>query len=459
MNYPFWDVPGIGGGWVIGIIAIFHIMISHFAVGGGLYLPVAERKALRDDRRIWLGALRGHSRFFLVLTGVFGAVSGVGIWFAIGLANPEATSTLIHNFVFAWGIEWVFFLVELTAAAVYYYSWGRVSDELHLKVGWVYAGASLLTLIIINGILTFMLTPGAEWLAVAGTGAESSRFWQAFLNPTYWPSLALRVTVCISLAGVWALVTTSRIDGDRQPELKSTLVRWTAKWLAPSFLLMPILMGWYVWSVPESQRQLLTLGIATIGSGTFSQVTRIGLVMIMTSATIAGVVYFIAYRSPCDFTLSHALSVLALALVATASGEYARETLRKPYVVGSHMYSNSMRVKSVAHANANGYLNDSLWVKTAGDPSHARGEAMFRGQCGSCHTVDGYRSIRRLLEGRNRESLASLLEVFHAYKPDSPYRNFMPPLAGTAGEIRDLAGYLELMALTQTEPAHALSTE
>ena len=40
-------------------------------------------------------------------------VSGVGIWFAIGLAAPEATSTLIHNFVFGWAIEWVFFLVEL----------------------------------------------------------------------------------------------------------------------------------------------------------------------------------------------------------------------------------------------------------------------------------------------------------------------------------------------------------
>ena len=39
MNYPFWDIPILGSGWVIGIIAIFHVMISQFAVGGGLYLP------------------------------------------------------------------------------------------------------------------------------------------------------------------------------------------------------------------------------------------------------------------------------------------------------------------------------------------------------------------------------------------------------------------------------------
>ena len=116
MNYPFWNVPHIGSGWVIGLIAIFHIMISHFAVGGGLYLPLAERKARREGRQDWLAILQGHSKFFLVLTGVFGAVSGVGIWFSIGLANPEATSTLIHNFVFGWAIEWVFFMVELSTA-------------------------------------------------------------------------------------------------------------------------------------------------------------------------------------------------------------------------------------------------------------------------------------------------------------------------------------------------------
>ncbi len=349
MNYPFWDVPHIGSGWVIGLIAIFHIMISHFAVGGGFYLPLAERKALREDRRDWLEKLRGHSKFFLILTGVFGAVSGVGIWFAIGLANPEATSTLIHNFVFGWAMEWVFFMVELTTAAVYYYTWDRIPQQLHLKVGWVYAGASFFTLVIINGILTFMLTPGDPWLAVAGTGQEASRFWQAFFNPTYWPNLFMRTLVCTSLAGIWALVSYSRIDGHLNPELKTELVRWSAKWLLPSFALLPFALGWYLWSVPESQRALLSLGINTIGTGAFTQVTRTALIIVMTSATIVAVVYFIAWRKPKDFTFGHACAVLLLALMATASGEYAREMLRKPYVIGRHMYSNGVRVQPGRH--------------------------------------------------------------------------------------------------------------
>jgi cytochrome bd-type quinol oxidase subunit 1 len=446
MNYPFWDIPHLGSGWVIGIIAIFHVMISQFAVGGGLYLPMAERKAMRMPegqlRTDWLKQLASHSRFFLILTAVFGTVSGVGIWFAIGLTHPEATSTLIHNFVFGWAMEWVFFLVELTTIAVYYYTWGRIDPKLHLKVGWVYAGASIATLVIINGILAFMLTPGDAWIAVAGTGQEAAKFWNAFFNPTYWPSLFLRSCVCASLAGVWALITSSRIDGDKQPALKISMVQWSVKWLLPSFVAMPFLMIWYYRMVPASQQALLTLGIDTINAGTFSAVTRMALVIIVTSATIIGVAYFLAYRNPLDFNLSHAMSVLLLALIATGAGEYSREMLRKPYVIGRWMYSNGVRVPYAARINREGYLTRSNWVWNGSASSYSRGEAIFRGECGSCHTLAGYRPLRTLLAGRDRTNIASFVTMLHDYKPDSPYRRFMPPMVGTKQDVDDLAEYL-----------------
>jgi cytochrome bd-type quinol oxidase subunit 1 len=473
VNYPFWDIPYLGSGWVIGIIAIFHVMISQFAVGGGLYLPMAERKAMRMAegplRDAWLRQLASYSRFFLILTAVFGTVSGVGIWFAIGLTNPEATSTLIHNFVFGWAMEWVFFLVELTTIAVYYSTWGRIDPKLHLTVGWVYAVASACTLIIINGILTFMLTPGDTWLAVAGTGHEASKFWNAFFNPTYWPSLFLRTCVCCSLAGIWALITASRIDGDKQPELKTSMVQWSVKWLVPSFMAMPFLMIWYYRMVPVSQRALLQLGIDTINAGTFSMVTRMALVIIMTSATIVGVAYFLAYRNPRDFNLSHAMAVLMLALIATATGEYSREMLRKPYVIGGWMYSNGVRVPYVARINQEGYLAHSMWIwkdpryfclisledTHLTDPyySYSRGEAIFRGECGSCHTLNGYRPLAKLLAGRDRANIASFITMLHDYKPDSPYRRFMPPMSGTNQDIDDLADYLNTQVNPPQKPA------
>jgi cytochrome bd-type quinol oxidase subunit 1/mono/diheme cytochrome c family protein len=488
MNYPAWDVPLLGGAWIIGLIAIFHIPISHFAVGGGLLLPVAEARALRAGRQDWLAFLARHSRFFLILTGVFGALSGVGIWFAIGLAAPEATSTLIHNFVFGWAIEWVFFVIELAAAAVYYYTWNRIPARLHLQVGWVYAAASFMTLVIINGILTFMLTPGASWLDVAGTGQESSRFFQALFNPTYWPSLALRTLVCASLAAVWTLVMASRIDGDKEPELKTSLVRWSVGWLLPGFFLMPFCLLWYLSQVPEAQRGLLTLGISTIGAGTFTAVTRTVLVSVMASATIVAVAYLVAYRQPREFRLGHACALLGLAVAATASSEYSREMLRKPYVVGEHMYSNAVRKTAVRVGEHReyeverfrevGYLAKTIWARdeerqawetadqaavpagSAADRATpesspallARGELMFRGQCLACHTLGGYRSLTRLLRDRDYQSITNILRMLREPTQDSPYRKFMPPLVGTDAEVQSLAVYLSEQVAGR--PAH-----
>jgi cytochrome bd-type quinol oxidase subunit 1 len=460
MNYPAWDVPLIGSGWVIGAIAIFHILISHFAVGGGLYLALAESQARRRGLTPWLGYLKRHSYFFLVLTGVYGAVTGVAIWFAIGLAHPEGTSALIHNFVFAWAIEWVFFIIELTSAAVYYYTWDRIPGQLHLKVGWLYAISSLFTLVIINGILTFMLTPGQAWLSVAGTGQEASMFWQALFNPTYWPSLAMRSAVCCSLAGIFALVTASRLDIGEEIGLKTCVVRWSCWWLFPAFAFMPLGFLWYLWSVPETNRDLLLLGVTTIGQGTFSQVTRSALVSVTTSATILGVVYFIAYQRPASFCLGHALAILAIALAATASTEYARELLRKPYVISLHMYASSVRKAYLAKYNTEGYLAHSPWIRpeerlrwqnhrlrTQADQIEC-GRLMFLGQCSCCHTLDGYRSLKVLLANRNHEAIVKFLEILHENKTDQVYHKFMPPLVGLPEERAALADYLATYSVT-----------
>jgi hypothetical protein len=49
MNYPVWYLPGVGGGFLIALIAVVHVFVSHFAVGGGLYLIYAEKKGLAEN--------------------------------------------------------------------------------------------------------------------------------------------------------------------------------------------------------------------------------------------------------------------------------------------------------------------------------------------------------------------------------------------------------------------------
>ena len=65
MNYPIWDQDA--SGLVIAFIAVFHVFIAHFAVGGGLFLVLAERKARRERDQVLLDYVRRHSRFFLAV--------------------------------------------------------------------------------------------------------------------------------------------------------------------------------------------------------------------------------------------------------------------------------------------------------------------------------------------------------------------------------------------------------
>ena len=68
MNYPVWHLPQLGGGLIIAIIAILHVVISHLAVGGGLFLVLTERKAVLTKNKALLEYVRKHTWFFLLLT-------------------------------------------------------------------------------------------------------------------------------------------------------------------------------------------------------------------------------------------------------------------------------------------------------------------------------------------------------------------------------------------------------
>jgi cytochrome d ubiquinol oxidase subunit I len=483
MNYPFWVVPIIGSGWVIGIIAIIHILISHFAVGGGFYLVLAERRAVKLGRADWLEYIKKHSRFFLLLTVVAGAMTGVGIWFSIGLTSPEATSSLIHNFVLGWAAEWTFFLAEIAAILVYYHTWNKVSQKVHMAIGWIYAVAAWMSLFIINGILTFMLYPGKAWFATAGTGREASAFWSALFNPGYFPSLVFRTLICLSLAGIFALITASRLDPKKQGTLKEDVVKWSAKWLMPSFLLLPFVALWYFRSMPPANRSLFRRGISTIGQGIFTQITREAVYLVAASFIVFVLVYFLAWKQSKAITTGQTLIILVLAFSILGAAEHIREMARKPYVIGGYMYANGTRVSERGNFNKNGYLTATIWATDTEKQDWAsidsavekfaseqktnavesgtaaldrifvadaglknkilrRGELMFRGQCMACHTLNGYRSIHKLLRNRDEAGIESMMKLLYEYKADSIYRAFMPPLVGTRGEISSLVVFL-----------------
>ena len=433
MNYPVWDVA-FGAGLLIALVSILHVFVSHFAVGGGLFLVLTERRALRQGDNGVLTWLRTHTKFFVLVTVVFGAISGVGIWFTIGLIHPSATSSLIHAYVWGWAIEWVFFFLEITAALMYLYGWDKLEPRLHLWYGWIYFIAAFASMVIINGIVTFMLTSG-KWV-------ETHAFWTGFFNPTYWPSLAVRTAIALALAGMYALVTASRL---KDASLKARMVKWSALWILPAMAVVPALIWWYIRCIPSE--------LWASAKGAMPTASHYAL-----NAAVLAVVTFLlvlgALIRPSRMHLSYSLLLLLAALGTMGSFEFVREAIRKPYVIANYMYDNALYATpsaadggfSVEAIDKAGVLNTARWVRPS--DGAAAGREIFRVECQSCHTVDAYRGVRRLLAARQWDSaqLSAMLSSL-----DMMHNGVMPPFAGIGQEREALSAYLA--TLYQASPA------
>ncbi len=421
MNYPVWYLPAVGGGTLIALIAVVHVFISHFAVGGGLYLVCAERKGLRENNRAILDFTKKHAKFFLLMTVVMGGITGVGIWFIISLVNPAATSVLIHYFVFGWATEWVFFIVEMVAIFVYFYCFGRMDARTHQMVGWIYFLAAWLSLFIINGIVGFMLTPGS-WVA-------DRNFWSGFFNPSFWPALFFRTFVSLMLAGVYAFLTTSFL---KDPELKFAMTRFSAKWVLSSFV-AAIPSGYWYLSVLPNQARALVEG----NSPTIQKTVQYGLyaVIILLAGTL-----ILLLAKPAFHSRPVSLLVFVGAFLFLGAFEWTREASRRPFVINEVMYSNSILKKDIAAIDREGFLRTARWVSVRDvreDNLLEAGYEIFKNQCYPCHTVRGINNdIAEKTSFMDYPSLLNYIENIHEI------RYFMPPFAGSEPERKALAYYI-----------------
>ncbi|NQU09536.1 c-type cytochrome [bacterium] len=409
MNYPFWDVP-IGYGVLMGVIAVVHVFISHFAIGGGLYLVVTEHRARQRDDQQTLAFLKKLSRFFVLVSVVAGALTGVAIWFIIGLLNPAATEALIHNYVWGWAIEWTFFVVEIAAALVYYLGWKRMTAAAHLTVGWIYFIAAWLSLVVINGIITFMLTPG-QWLATGG-------FWDGFFNPTYWPSLVLRTGVCLMLAGLYALLVAARCEAG---DFKARTVRYTVAWGMAGLIVTVLAYLWYWQAIPAA--------ITTKAA----QVMPTPMVSLHLSAWLAvaiAVVLVLGWLAARRLPVVVAVLLMALGLTWFGAFEWFRESLRKPYVITGYLYGSGLEVGRTNQYQQEGYLAQIVY--RSGDD----GADLFRHACRSCHTIDGYKPLKPAFDGTDQAFIAAIVRSTHLL------RGNMPPFLGTAAEADQIAAHI-----------------
>lgn len=443
MHYPFWHVPGLTSPMLIAGIAVFHVFVSMYAVGGGFFLAYETRFAYRTGNREYLEYIRSHAWFFILITVVYGAITGVGIWWTIGLASPLPTEFLIHVFVFGWAMEYVTFILEIVSAFIFYYAWGRLSPKVHQCCAWIYAFSAWASLFIITGIIAFMLNPG-DW---------QGNFWRAFFNPQTIPQILTRTGASLLLATLYVYLHASFKAKTR--ELKNLISRRSTLPAMVGCILITLGGAFWLLTLPESAKAAI--------AGASALNILMGLIFSLT-IIVFFMFYLGPYLNPDWVGPGFAILFFIIGLIVTGASEFVREAVRKPFVVYGEVYSHNLYPSEIPSLQQNGFLEGGVWTgyyvrknfpELIGEDGKINefkmetlpqdrqielGQTVFNYHCGSCHAVRGYSGMREILIGWNSQMIGHLIVNLNRY------RCFMPPWSGSPGEALVLKKYLETLS-------------
>ncbi len=348
MIYPWLDVPFLTAPMLIAVVAIAHVIVSHYAVGGGVLLAVENARALRDGDAEYRNYWKKHAKFFITLTVVYGAITGVGIWLTIGVASPLATETLIRTFVFGWAIEWCFFLLELVSGFAFLYFWDKFGSRASVFTGMVYAFSAWISLVLITGITAFMLNSAGlidDW---ESTGS----FWNAFLNVQFLPQTVARTGCALTLSSAYVLLHASICE--KNLDVREKVAR---KMRIPAFLgvflLVVGVVGWAFFLSESSLRTLERAAATNIFSALF-----VAIVLAIIVLLIAGPI-----ARPRETSPASALALCLLGIAGVGVGEFTREAVRKPYVVDRVVYGNQICRSDVPRLRETGLLYNGVWTR------------------------------------------------------------------------------------------------
>ena len=433
--FPLFYFPDIGSAWLMGITGTIHILASHTSVGAAMLFAFLAHKAYKEDRTDLYDYMKKYGMFLLIFSYVIGSITGPGIWYTATAASPRGISALIHNFVWVWATEWVFFVYEVVGVFALVYFIGKIDRKTHLKLTYTFALASLGTLFLIIGIISFMMWPGND--AFYQTGSASD----AFFGVNTFPHMFLRIGFMIMMSGVIGLIISSAL---KDKALSSEMTRKMGYVSLIGGFLTMIFFMWYINTLPESADVLLGIYLPSILT------TRIVLIVAFT------LYFLVAIFRPQYIKRSLAIvMLLVIAVVGLWPGEKLRESMRKPYVAGRYIYSNQIISRDVPGKNiksevelvaekgllqVNPWIPDRLRTITPENKLEA-GQLLTKLACSNCHGLEPdakFRPLMARLQGQDAATVKAFMQSALA-TGSIPY---MPKIALPDEEFDAMAAWI-----------------
>ena len=272
------------------------------------------------------------------------------------------------------------------------YYWDRLDAKTHVVIGWLYAAAAWISLVLITGITAFMLNPG-----VWATDPPSQNFWRAFFNPQFLPQTVARTGGALLLSSLYVYLHASLALGDAR--LRDMIAARSAR---------PALLGR---GARDRRRNRLALFSSPFSRGcTGGRVgaERVDGADFALTVVVFFLLYFGPYRNPGWLSPGFAGSLCLFGIAAFATGEFIREAVRKPFVVYNVVYGDQLLPQDVPKFRSAGCFESGVWTHAhvaqqypqtivdgrvdgkrllALPPKDriALGEVLFQYHCNDCH--------------------------------------------------------------------------
>lgn len=407
--YPTFYIPWIGTAWLIGIIGTVHVLASHTSVGAALLFALLETRAYVENKSQLLDFIRQWGMFLLVFSYVIGSITGPGIWYSITIGSPRGVGGLIHNFVWVWAAEWVYFTVEVIGVYALVYLIGKVDAKTHFKLTWSFACASWATMLLIVGILSFMTWPGDDSWYQTGSTAD------AFYNLNFFAHLGVRTGSMLVLAALVGFIVATRAVDD---ELRDETIRFLAPVGLCGGLFGVMMFLYYLQTLPTNAMVMLNAHLLPV----------YGKSMIVVFAVITTYLA-VAWWKPGgnfpgfgdhDFCIRCDLWRVAR---RTDARVYA-----KPFVAGQYIYGNQVIARDVPgkgiHSEVQTIAEKGLLKVHPFIPSRLRtvtdryrlevGQLLSKIACSKCHALEPGAPLRALPDKFYRATDEDLIAAFFA---------------------------------------------
>ena len=438
-QFPLFYFPEYGSAWMMGITGTIHILASHTSVGAAMLFAFLAYKAYKENRTDLYPYMKKYGMFLLIFSYVIGSITGPGIWYTATAASPRGISALIHNFVWVWATEWVFFVYEVIGVFALVYFIDKIDKKTHLKLTFTFALASVGTLALIIGIISFMMWPGTEGYYATGSASD------AFFGVNTFPHMFLRIGFMIMMSGVIGLVISSAMKKENEALSNELSRKMGFVSLIGGFVTMFFFM-WYMGTLPENAHAVFN-------------VTKESIIQNRIILAIVFSLYFIlAIVRPKTINTVLASSMIVVILLAGLwPGEKLRESMRKPYVAGQYIYSNQIVSRDVPGKGikselpiiaekgllqVNPFVPENLKVITASNKLEA-GKLLTRMSCSNCHSLETtgkFRPLKQKLAGMDKAGIKSVL-----YAMGQGAFSYMPKLKLPEHEYDAMAEYLASM--------------